>query len=180
LNEESFRNHKYHYIYDRRGVENNNNTIEIPVIDKFGIVRNQVLLTLNDSRTLTASTLGLKDISLPDWTATRSANIVEMSGDFDKFTLSLILNNNPDIGMRWSFTHKYQENFLIPFESFEFPEEFTNYATSQNLDISNINSDSIFYLEQFDSSESLKYEELLFSIFNYTHFGDVYKLRSNL
>ncbi len=180
LSEESFRNNKYHFIYDQKGIENINNTMQIPLIDKFEIVRNQVLLTLNDSRTLTVSTLGLKDIAPLDWTATRSGNTVEMSGDFDKFTLTLVLDNNPDISMRWLYTEKYQENYSMPFESFEFPEEFTSYASSQNLNISNINADSIFFVEQFDSSEPLEYEELLFNIFNYTHLGDVYILRNSL
>ncbi|MEO0570964.1 MAG: hypothetical protein AAF039_04610, partial [Bacteroidota bacterium] len=84
------------------------------------------------------------------------------------------------IGMQWSYTDKSQESYSIPFESFQFPEEFTSYAASQNLNISNLNGDSIFFVEQFDSSEALDYEQLLFSIFNYTSLGDVYILRNNL
>lgn len=180
LNEESYRNNKYHFIYDQKGIENTNNAIEIPIIDEFEIVRNQLLMTLNDRNTLTVSTLGIKDIIPVDWTASRSDNTLEMYGDFDTFTLSLILNNNPDIGMQWSYTDKSQESYSIPFESFQFPEEFTSYAASQNLNISNLNGDSIFFVEQFDSSEALDYEQLLFSIFNYTSLGDVYILRNNL
>ncbi|MEO0573687.1 MAG: hypothetical protein AAF039_18450, partial [Bacteroidota bacterium] len=136
LNEESYRNNKYHFIYDQKGIENTNNAIEIPIIDEFEIVRNQLLMTLNDRNTLTVSTLGIKDIIPVDWTASRSDNTLEMYGDFDTFTLSLILNNNPDIGMQWSYTDKSQESYSIPFESFQFPEEFTSYAASQNLNIS--------------------------------------------
>lgn len=180
LNEESFRNNKYNFIYDQKGIENTNNTMEIPVIDEFEILRNQVLLTLNDGRTQTVSTLGIKDIAPLDWTANRSDNAVAMSGDFDKFTLSLVLNNNPDIGLRWDYTDNFQENYSMPFGSFEFPEEFTAYAASQNLNISNVTADSIFFVEQFDSSEPLEYEELLFSSFNYANLGDVYILRNGL
>ncbi|GMN05068.1 hypothetical protein MTsPCn5_04560 [Croceitalea sp. MTPC5] len=176
---EAFVNNDFRYIYDLN-FENINNTVEVPVIDEFQILRNSLLLNLDDRRRLEVSTLGFKDITLPDWTAVRSGNTINMSGELDKFTLSFILGDNPDISMAWSFTDKYTENYEMPFETFVFPDEFINYANEQSLSLVDFNTRGIFRVEQFNSSEPLDYEELLFSIFTYTQLGDVYILRTDL
>lgn len=179
LDTEAFRSHDFRFIYDIN-IENTSNSLEIPVIEEFETLRNSLILTLNDRRRLEVSTLGLKDVSVPDWTASRSGNIINMTGEFDKFTLSFILGDNPDISMVWSFTDKYQENYAMPFESFEFPQEFINYASAHSLNLLDFNTRGIFNVEQFDTSETLDYEDLLFSIYTYTFLGDVYILRSDL
>lgn len=179
LNNEAFKNNDYRYVYDLN-IENTNNLLELPLIKEFEFLRNSLILNLNDRRRLEISTLGFKDVVLPEWTVMRSDNTINMTGEFDKFTLSFILGDNPDVSMAWDFTDKYQESFEMPFESFEFPEEFITYSSAQNLSLLDFNSRGIFYIEQFDSSEPWVYEELLFNIFTYTKLGDVYILRTDL
>lgn len=178
---EAYSNNAYHYIYDTKFSDNLTNKIEVPVISEFGVVRNTVTMQLNNSKRYESSTLGLKNITeIPNWSAQRNGTTLSLAGEFDTFTLSILTTHDPNAGLKWSFTNEPEETFVLPFESFEFPDDFLTYATSQNLNLSSLHSNSIFFISLFDSSEELEYEELLFNIYTYNRLGDVRELSINL
>lgn len=181
LDGEAYGNNEFRYLHDASYTENLNGLIDIPVIDEFDIVRNSAIMQLNDNRRLEVSTLGIKNIpDVPQWDAILSGESIIMSGEFDKFTILSVTSDNPDVRLDWSYTDKPQENFSLPFESFEFPAEFLAYATAQNLNLSSLHSNSLYIISLFDSSEELEFEELLFNTDSYKGLGDVFILSFNL
>lgn len=178
-NQTAFENFDFRLLYNINK-ENDNNKIEFPVINEFSIYQNSIFITLNENKRLEVSTLGIKDIQIPDWNATKSGNTILMTGDYDKFTLYFWREILPDIGIIWYFTDKYQESYELPFESFVFPEEFINYASSQNLSLIDFNNNTNFYIEQFNALESNNYEETIFGEVQLSLLADVYVLKSNL
>ncbi|MFS4493609.1 hypothetical protein [Maribacter sp. 2308TA10-17] len=179
--QEAYRNNQYRFLYDTKYEESLNSFVEIPVIDEFEVLRNDIVMQLNSRKRYVASTLGIKNISdVPDWDATLTDETIQMTGEFDKFTILIITLNNPDAELLWEYTAKPIENFHLPFESFEFPDEFVIYSEAQNLNLSSLNSNTTNRITFFDASEQLAYEELLFNIFTNNRLGDVYELSVNL
>ncbi|KPM33562.1 Hypothetical protein I595_465 [Croceitalea dokdonensis DOKDO 023] len=170
---------EFFYLFDSKGTPENN-TISLPVIPELSVVTNELTLVLDDGNTFEANTFGIKDVSIPIWSAVRTEDLVTVSGVYDKVEMLLQTNDNPDAVMSWSFTDRPNDNYTLIFNSFELPSEFIDYAAMNNLDLSNLISTSRISIKQFASSKPYEYEELLFYPFLPSRPDDIYILTSNL
>ena len=179
LNQTALANNEYRYVYDSNS-GNTSSQIQFPVIPEYTILRNDLRISLNGGNTsFKASTLGEKDIALPNWSASLSGDVIALSGDFDKFTTSFSRSSTGGV-FNWKYTTEQKENFELPFDDFELPSELLTFATANNLDLSAINSTENFRIALFDSSKEVTYAELLFHPFTYHLLDDVYELSFGL
>ena len=175
LDQQAFENREYSFLFDS-SPSNTGNTFsffETPVIEEYDIVRNEINMTFDNGNSLLASTIGIQNnIEVPNWDASLNGDMVTMSGDFDTYTLRVFAS--PVNSYTWEYTATRQENLVLPFDAFEFPQEFMDYATAQSLDLNAINTSTTKEILLFDASGDVPYEELLFANFIYTdRIGDV-------
>ena len=169
LDQQAFENREYSFLFDS-SPSNTGNTFsffETPVIEEYDIVRNEINMTFDNGNSLLASTIGIQNnIEVPNWDASLNGDTVTMSGEFDTYTLRLFAN--PVNSYTWEYTAPRQENLVLPFDTFEFPQEFMDYATAQSLDLNAINTSTTKEILLFDASGDVPYEQLLFANFIYT------------
>ena len=175
LDQQAFENREYSFLFDSSPSNTGNtfSSFETPVIEEYDIVRNEINMTFDNGNSLLSSTIGIQpNIIVPNWEASLNGDIVTMSGDFDTYTLRVFAS--PDNSYNWEYTAPRQESLVLPFDAFEFPQEFMDYATAQSLELNAINTSTTKVILLFDASGDVPYEELLFANFIYTdRIGDV-------
>lgn len=170
LDQQAFENREYSFLFDSSPGNTGNtfSSLETPVIEEYDIVRNEINMTFDNGNSLLASTIGIQDnIVVPNWDASMNSDTVTMSGEFDTYTLRLFAS--PVNSYTWEYTAPRQENLVLPFDAFEFPQEFIDYATAQSVDLNAINMSTTKDIVLFDVSGDVPYEELLFANFIYTN-----------
>ena len=181
LDEAAFDANNFTFLFDTSSLNDNgadDSIIEIPVIDEYGIVRQEHTMVMDNGNTYTASLIGLQNVpNVPDWSAARNGSMVSIGGDFDIFTVGFVSDGVANLD--WEYTMPDEDSIELPFDDFQFPNEFITFANEQGVDLSSFNSDPFFSITFIDSSEDVNYEDVLFRSQTNIGLGDVLKLRSS-
>ena len=181
LDQEAFDANNFTFLFDTSSLNDNgadDSIIEIPVIDEYGIIRQEHTMGMDNGNTYKASLLGLQNVpNVPNWNAARNGNTVSVSGDFDIFTIGFLSAGASNLD--WEYTMPNEASSVLPFDDFQFPDEFITFANEQGVNLSAFNSTSFFSVTFIGSSEDIEYEDVLFRSQTNIGLGDVLELRSS-
>ncbi len=141
----------------------NNDAIEIPIINEFGLIISQIQFRINAYTSMRVSIIGEKSIEIPNWSAKKNQESILLNGDFDLFqvfTLTKLPGGNKEV--RWEYFHKKQDEVNLNIKSFEFPAIIKSLAETSQFDLELIKTPDIENITFIGSSGNLKYEELIF------------------
>lgn len=141
----------------------NKNTVEIPLINEFGLIISKISFPVNAYTTMEASVVGEKTIEIPDWSGQKNGELITLNGDFDLFHLLTIKRlpvNNKTV--RWEYFHKNENEVNLNIKSFEFPEVIKSLASDSFFELESIKTPDIENVTFIGSSGNLDYEQLLF------------------
>mgnify|MGYP000430045512 CR=1 FL=1 len=162
-NESAMNQQNYSTVFSESPRNFNKNTIEIPLINEFGLIISKISFPVNAYTSMEASVVGEKTIEIPDWSGQKNGELITLNGDFDLFHL-LTVKRLPieNKTVRWEYFHKKENQVNLNIESFEFPEIIKSLASASFFELESIKTPDIESVTFIGSSGDLDYEQLLF------------------
>ncbi|MEM8846549.1 MAG: hypothetical protein AAGD17_05540 [Bacteroidota bacterium] len=180
-NQNQYDNGLFRTIYDTRSTFSSSSQtfsgITLPIIDAFDIVSTSIFLGFDDERTMNIATRGLKDITIPNWTAVPENNEIVTSGDYNIYGIELSANGIDNTTLFWSYTGSSQERISLPFETFELPAAVAETTRIQNIDFGSLHTNSNITIGLIGFEQDATYEEMIFQPFVLGGLGDRTTLR---
>ncbi|MEL6916303.1 MAG: hypothetical protein AAFO99_01100 [Bacteroidota bacterium] len=169
LDIERYESDNFHQLFKLSGsLDIFANTIDVPVIDNYGVLSQRLFVGLEDGRGILSTFRGLSDLVLPNVGIERSGNIINTSGTYDYSELSLDINgapipNSPNPRFfRWFYSNDNDNAVSIPFENFEIPEEVVSNLNTKGFDLGDISSPSNLVIGLVQHELEVNYQDRIF------------------
>ncbi len=146
--------------------EDINGVINIPMFDEFALYQQEYNANLTENIGWVSFLSGLSTPQIPNWSAELQNREVITSGNYDFLqTIATFTSLNPDNTITWFFNSERKESFIMPFETFELPDEISTFLNSIQINITNYGQITFYRADLFEYEQKFDIVEGLFSGF---------------